>query len=174
MEIEETLHKRFRRTRFLADTILSAPMVVFVHSPLLVVQTVVGIAVPFATGRFIDTLVGGGAPVGPFAILAALLLARAILTPCLQRLVLSHARTIELKLQGRALDAVMGFSPSELSPFANGELVAKLTRDAYAVGRFVSGLYPRLLVAVVTMLASGTALYSRSAVLGIRNCYGWK
>ena len=142
-------------------------MVMFVYSPLLVAQTVAGIAVPFATGRFIDALVDGVAPVGPFAVLAALLLARAILTPCLQRLVLSHARTIELKLQERALDAVMGFSPSELSPLANGELVAKLTRDAYAVGRFVSGLYPRLLVAVVTMLASGTALYSRSAVLGI-------
>ena len=167
MEIEGTLHRRFRRTWFLANTILSAPMVVFAYSPLLVAQTVAGIAVPFATGRFIDALVGRVAPIGPFAVLAALLLVRAILTPCLQRFVLSRARAIELKLQERVLDAVMGFSPSDLSPLANGELVAKLTRDAYAVGGFVSGLYPRLLVAVVTMFASGTALYSRSAALGI-------
>lgn len=142
-------------------------MVVFVYSPLLVAQTVAGIAVPFVTGRFIDALVGRVAPIEPFVVLAALLLVRAILTPCLQRFVLSRARAIELKLQERVLDAVMGFSPSELSPLANGELVAKLTRDAYAVGGFVSGLYPRLLVAVVTMFASGTALYSRSAALGI-------
>ena len=156
-----------RRTRFLARIIISSPAVVFVYSPLLVVQTIVGIAVPFATGRFIDSLVGGIAPVGPFVVLAALLLVRAVLTPCLQRLALSRARNIELKLQDRVLDAVMGFSPSELSPLANGELVAKLTRDAYAVGGFVSGLYPRLLVAVVTMFAAGAALHSRSPVLGL-------
>ena len=142
-------------------------MVVFVYSPLLVAQTVAGIAIPFATGRFIDALVGGVAPIGQFAVLAALMLAKSVLTPCLQRFVLSRARNIELKLQKRVLDAVMSFSPSELSPLANGELVAKLTRDAYAVGGFVSGLYPRLIVAIVTMFSSGMALYSRSAVLGI-------
>jgi len=146
---------------------MSSPSVVFVYSPLLVAQTVAGIAVPFATGRFIDALVGGIAPVGPFAVLAALLLVRAVLTPCLQRLVLSRSRKIELKLQSGALDAVMDFSPAELSTLANGKLVAKLTRDAYAVGGFVSGLYPRLVVAVVTMLSAGLALYSRSPTLGI-------
>ena len=92
MEAEVALHKRFRHTRFLANTVMSSPMVVFVYSPLLVAQTVAGIAVPFATGRFIDALVGGVASVSPFAVLAALLLARAALTPCLQRLILSRAR----------------------------------------------------------------------------------
>ena len=146
---------------------MSSPVVVFVYSPLLIAQTVAGIAVPFATGRFIDALVGGTAPVGQFAVLAALLLVKAALTPCLQRLIFSRARDIELKIQKRALDAVMNFSPAEIAPLANGELVAKLTRDAYAVGGFVSGLYPRLLIAAVTMLAAGSTLYSRSAVLGI-------
>ena len=153
---------------------MSAPMVVFVYSPLLVAQTVAGIAIPFATGRFIDALVGGMSPTGlfatpisPFNVLALLLLVRAALTPCLQRFVLTRARSIELKLQKRVLAAVMNFSPSELSLIANGEFVAKLTRDAYVIGGFVSGLYPRLVVAIVTMFASGTALYSRSAVLGI-------
>ena len=167
METEGAWYKRFRRLRFLANTVLSSPAVVFAYSPLLIAQTIAGIAVPFATGRFIDTLVGRAAPGSPFAALAALLLVRAALTPCLQRFILARARNIELKLQKRVLDAVMGFPPAELSPLANGELVAKLTRDAYAVGGFVSGLYPRLLVAVVTMLASGAALYSRSAALGV-------
>ena len=167
MEGDGALHKPFRRTRFLTNTIMSSPMVVFAYSPLLIAQTIAGIAIPFATGRFIDALVGGVAPVGPFAVLAALLLAKAALTPCLQRIILSRARNIELMLQKRVLDAVMEFSPAELSPLANGELVAKLTRDVYAVGGFVSGLYPRLIVAAVTMLAAGLALYSRSAVLGI-------
>ena len=154
-----------RRTRFLASVIMSSPIVAFIYSPLLIVQTVAGIAVPFATGRFIDALVDGLPPVVPFAILAALLLVRAVMMPCLQRLVLSRARDIELNLQGRVLDAVMGFSPSELSTLADGSLVAKLTRDAYAVGGFVSGLYPRLLAAVVTMVAAGFALHSRSPAL---------
>jgi len=153
--------------RFLLTTISSSPVLAFVYSPLLVAHTVAGIAVPFATGRFIDTLVAGAAPLRPFIALASLLLAKAALTPCLQRLVLSRARGIELKLQERTLDAVMGLPPSELSALANGELVAKLTRDAYAVGGFVSGLYPRLLVAAVTMLAAGSALYSRSSALGL-------
>jgi len=157
----------FRRTRFLARTVMSSPAVVFVYSPLLVAQSIAGIAVPFATGRFINALVCGVKPIGPFVALAALLLVRAVLSPCLQRLVLSRARNIELKLQEQVLCTVMDFSPSEISPLVNGELVAKLTRDTYAVGGFVSGLYPRLLVAVVTMLAAGSALYSRSAALGV-------
>ena len=155
----------FRRTRFLASVIMSSPTVAFVYSPLLIVQTVAGIAVPFATGRFIDSLVGGMSPVAPFAMLAALLVVRAVTTPCLQRLVLSRARNIELNLQGRVLDGIMGFPPSELSSLADGSLVAKLTRDAYAVGGFVSGLYPRLLAAAVTMFAAGFALHSRSHAL---------
>ena len=122
---------------------------------------------PFATGRFIDALVEGTRPESPFALLAALLLVRAALTPCLQRLVASRARDMELLLQKRALDAVLGFSPSKLSSLANGDLVAKLTRDTYAVGGFVSGLYPRFLAAVVTMFAAGSSLYSQSAALGI-------
>ena len=158
---------QFWRTRFLAAVVLSSPLVAFVYSPLLIVQTATGIAVPFATGRFIDALVGGMSPVAPFILLAALLVVRAFMTPCLQRLVLSRARNIELDLQGRVLDGVMGFSPYELSSLADGSLVAKLTRDAYAVGGFVSGLYPRLLAAIVTMFAAGFALSSRSPALGL-------
>ncbi len=153
--------------RFLASVVLSSPVVVFVYSPLLVALTVAGIAIPFATGHFIDSIVGGRSPGAAFATLAALLVVRAVLTPLLQRLILSRARRIELKLQERALDAVLDFPPSELPALANGEIVAKLTRDAYAVGGFVSGLYPRLLAAFVTMVSAGVALHSRSMALGL-------
>ena len=156
-----------RRTRFLASVILSSPLIVFVYSPLLLALTIAGIAVPFATGRFINSLVCGMSPVAPFVLLAALLTLRAVMTPCLQRFILSRSRDIELNLQRRVLDAVMDFSPSELAPLADGTLVAKLTRDAYAVGGFVSGLYPRLLTAIVTMFAAGIALHSRSTALGL-------
>ena len=82
---------------------MSSPAVVFVYSPLLVAQTVAGIAVPFATGRFIDALVGRAPPLYPFIMLAALLFARTMLAPCLQRLVLVCARDIELLVQERVL-----------------------------------------------------------------------
>ena len=157
----------FRRTRFLARAIMSSPTIVFVYSPLMVLQTAASIAVPFAVGRFIDALVGGSAPTVPFIILSALLFVRAALTPCLQRFVLTRARNIEFGLQERVLDAVMGLSPYELSKLPNGELVAKITRDTCAVGAFVSGLYPRLIIAIVTMLAAGGALHSRSPSLGL-------
>ena len=158
---------QFGRTRFLASVVLSSPLVAFVYSPLLIFQTVAAIAVPFATGRFIDSLIGGMSPVAPFVLLATLLIARSVMTPCLQRLVTSRARDIEFNIQRRVLDAVMDFSPFELSALADGSLVAKLTRDAYAVGGFVSGLYPRLLSTVVTMFAAGLALHSRSPVLAL-------
>ena len=167
METDKQSKTEFARMRFLASVVVSSPAVVFVYSPLLVALTVAGIAVPFATGRFIDSIVGGRSPGAPFAILAALLAVRAVLTPLLQRLILSRARRIELKLQERALDAVLDFPPSELPALANGEIVAKLTRDAYAAGRFVSGLYPRLLAAFVTMVSAGVALHSRSVALGL-------
>ncbi len=167
MKTDKHSKRKFARTRFLAAVVTSSPAVVFVYSPLLAGMTVVGIVVPFAMGRFIDALVGGLPPVAPFAVLAALLAARAVLTPCLQRFAISRARMVELRLQERVLAAVMDFPPAELSPLADGSLVAKLTRDAYAVGGFVSGLYPRLLTAVVTMAAAGIALHSRSPVLSI-------
>ena len=166
MATDKKSKAKFARMRFLASVVLSSHAVVFVYSPLLIALTVAGIAVPFATGRFIDSLVGGISPVAPFVLLAALLVVRAVMTPVLQRIVLSCARKAELKLQWRVLNAVMDFPPSELYSLADGALVAKLTRDAYAVGGFVSGLYPRLLVAIVTMFASGFALHSRAPSLG--------
>lgn len=156
---------RFARTHFLASVVLTSPLVAFVYTPLLVAQTVAGTAVPFATGRFIDALVAGTPPLVPFAVLAALMAVRAALTPCLRRLILSRSRRVELSLQEKVLDAAMDLPPSELSPLANGTLVAKMTRDAYAVGGFLSGLYPRAVVAVVTMATAGFALHSRSPAL---------
>ena len=60
------------RVRFLVSLLLSSPAVAFVHAPLLVAQTVAGIAIPFATGQFIDALVSGSPAVHPFLTLAAL------------------------------------------------------------------------------------------------------
>ena len=82
MKTDKHSKRKFARTRFLAAVVMSSPAVAFVYSPLLAGMTVVGIVVPFAMGRFIDALVGGQPPVAPFAVLAALLAARAVLTPC--------------------------------------------------------------------------------------------
>ena len=155
------------RTRFLAAAILSSPPVVFLYTPLLVAQTVAATALPFATGRFIDALVEGTPAVRPFLALAALSAASAAASAFLQRFILRHARKIELKMQNDVMAAAMDLAPSELSSLAGGELVAKLTRDAYAVGGFAGGLYPRLVTAVVTMAAAGFALHSRSTALCI-------
>ena len=167
MKTEKSSKAKFARIRFLASVILSSPVIVFLYSPLLIALTVAGIAVPLATGRFIDSLVSGMSPIPPFILLATLLVIRAIMTPCLQRFILSRSRDVELNLQRCVLDAVMDYSPSELAQLADGTLVAKLTRDAYAVGGFVRGLYPRLLSAIVTTFAAGVALHSRSPALGL-------
>lgn len=156
-----------KRVRFVLSLLASFPGILFVYAPLLIGVTVVGVVVPFATGGLIDALAYRRSPWGPFVFLAVLLLVKAVLAPLLQRFICSRSRKLETDLQLRILDAAMDFSPSRLAAFANGELVAKMTRDAYAVGGFVRGLFPRLLQAVVVMFASGCALFARSPVLAV-------
>jgi len=157
----------FKRTRFLSTVLLASPSVLFVYSPILVGLTLVGVATPFATGRLIDELAYHRAPYGSFAVLTLLLLLRGILTPVLQRFISSRSRNIEADLQSRVLSATMKLSPSQLAEMQNGELVAKLSRDTFAIGGFVRGLYPRLLQAVTMMFAAGFALFARSSVLAL-------
>ncbi len=156
-----------KRGRFLFAVLASSPGVLLAYSPLLVLLTLIGVAAPFATGRFVDALVCRQPFSGPFIVLALLLLAKAALAPVLQRYIAARSRAVEQDLQFRVLDATMALPPCHLVDIANGEIVAKLTRDAYAIGGFVRGLYPQLLQATVMMLSSGVALYSRSTILSV-------
>lgn len=167
MEGKKRQSTYLRRMRFLARVLAISPLVIFVYSPLLAIQSLVSVAIPFATGCFIDALVKRVGFVWPFATLGVLLLARAVMTPTLQRLVLYCSRDVEFKLQKRVLESAMDFAPDELATIPEGEFVAKLTRDIYAIGGFVSGFYPRFLLAVSSIIMAGCALYSRSAALGI-------
>lgn len=126
-----------------------------------------GVAVPFATGRFIDAIALRYSPFVPFAILSSLLLAKAVISPILQRFIFARARNVETDLQFKVLRAAMDFQPFQLAEVADGEFIAKLTRDVYAIGGFVRNFYPQLLQAVVMMFAAGFALYSRSMVLSV-------
>lgn len=145
----------------------TAPAILFFHAPLLVAVTGAGIAIPFATGRFIDALVARENAVREFATLAILAVATFAVSRFLQWFIMRLARDVELKLQSRVLDAVMDFPPCELAEAAGGGFVAKLTRDVFAASSFVSRLYPQLLGGVVTMCGAAVALYSRSPVLSI-------
>lgn len=157
----------FKRIRFLMHTLTSSAGVISIYSPLLIALTLVGVAAPFAMGRLIDTLAYRQPFIRPFAIFAGLLLFKALLAPILQRFIQKRARAVETDLQFRVLEALMNLPPGQLDSAGNGERIAKLTRDAYAIGSFVRGLYPQLLQAIVMMLATGFALYSRSATLCI-------
>lgn len=156
-----------RKLRFLLAVLVSSPAIIYIYTPFTIILTVLGIAAPFATGRFIDTLIKGDAPWLSFTILSGILLTKAAMTPLLQQFILSRSRRIELELQQRTLQSIINRSPSELSLLPNGELVAKLTRDTFAIGSFISCLYPRILVAIVTMISAGFALYSRSPTLAL-------
>ena len=157
----------FIRCRFILTTLAATPSILFAYSPLLIGLTLIGVATPFATGRLIDSLAYHQPFTRPFAILSALLVVKALLSPLLDRFICSRARRIETDLQFRVLDATMNLSPGELSAIPDGEIVAKMTRDTYAVGGFIRNLYPRTLQAVVMMFATGFALHSRSDALGI-------
>lgn len=157
----------FQGCRFVLSTIASFPAILFVYSPFLLGVTLIGVAIPFATGRLIDALAYGRPFQTPFLVLSALLLVKALLTPLLERYICARSRRIETDLQFRVLDTIMNFSPGRLAALPDGEVIAKLTRDTYAIGGFVRGLYPRALQAVTMMLAAGFALQSRSSLLGI-------
>lgn len=167
MKTRSTKYKYIAKLRFLLAVLLSSPAIFYIYTPFTIILTVLGIAAPFATGRFIDTLIKGDAPWFSFTILSGILLAKAAMTPLLQQFILSRSRRIELELQQRTLLSIINRSPSELSLLPNGELVAKLTRDTFAIGSFISCLYPRILVAIVTMISAGIALYSRSPILAL-------
>ena len=157
----------FKHTKFLLSVLASSPGVLLVHAPLLTVATLLGVATPFATGGLVNALAYRQSPYAPLSILGVLIVVRAVLNPILQRFILSRSRAIETDLQFRVLNATMDRSPAQLATAQNGELVAKFTRDAYAVGEFVRGFYPRLLQTAVMTVASGCALFSRSSVLAL-------
>lgn len=167
MKTRSTKYKYIAKLRFLLAALWSSPAIIYIYTPFTIILTVLGIAAPFATGRFIDTLIKGDAPWFSFTILSGILLTRAAMTPLLQQFILSRSRRIELELQQRTLLSIINRSPSELSLLPNGELVAKLTRDTFAIGSFISCLYPRILVAIITMISAGIALYSRSPTLAL-------
>lgn len=158
---------RTKCVRLLAQALASSPTILAVYSPLLIVQTLVGIAIPFATGAFIDAVVRRSSPLVPFLVLAALSFSRMMLSPLLQRFLLARSRVVELRLQNRVLEHIVDLPPAKVAAYPYGELVAKLVRDAAAIGGFVRGLYPRLLVALVMMFAAGASLYARAPIVGI-------
>ena len=159
--------KNFKRGRFVLSMLASSPSILFAYSPLLIALALLGVAAPFATGRLIDALAYHRSFHEPFAVLSLLLLGKALLTPLLQRFICTRARKVETDLQFQVLDATMALSPGQLAFASDGEIVAKMTRDTYAVGGFIRGLYPRILQAAVMMFATGFALYSRSSALCI-------
>ena len=161
------IQNNFKRLRFLFRTLTSSSGVMTLYAPLLIMLTLVGVAAPFATGRLIDALAYRRPPYGPFAVLTVLLLLRTSLSPLLQRFICTRSRSIEADLQFRVLDSAMNLAPSRLAELQRGEIVSKLTRDTYAIGGFVRGLFPRTLQAVVMMFAAGCALFVRSPPLAI-------
>lgn len=158
---------KLKRLRFIALILVNQPAILIGYSPLMIALTIIGVATPFATGRFIDSLAYRRPFLVSFVSLAVLLLAKVALNPLLQRFISARSRTIETDLQLRVLDAAMDMEPAQLAATENGGLVAKLTRDAYAVGSFVRGFYPQLLQAVVTMFATGCALFVRAPALSL-------
>lgn len=158
---------RFTRLKRIVSLLAAERGVLGVYSPLMIGLSVAGVAAPFATGRFIDALAYRQSPAAPFTVLATLLLLKAALSPLLQRFICGRSRAIETELQFRTLAATMELEPSRLASVESGEIVAKLTRDASAVGGFVRGLFPQLLQTTVLMFTAGCALFARSPILAI-------
>ena len=159
--------KTRKRRQFILSLVASNRGILSVCTPLLVGVTLLGVAMPFMTGRLIDALAYGRSPWTPLGILSVLLLLRTVLGPVVQRLLCVRSRAIETDLQLRVLRETMELPPAFLARMTDGECLARMTRDAYAVGGFFRGLYPRLIQAAALLLASGAALCSRSVSLAV-------
>lgn len=154
------------RIQLLRSALASSRGLFAIYVPLRVVQDVAGIAIPFATGGFVDALVTGSDLRLPFFSLAALGLMRLALDPFLQRLLLSAARTVELSFQNRLLEHALFLPPSVTSAFPQGGLVAKIARDANAVASVFRGFLPGFVSAAVTFAVACAVLFRHSAMLG--------
>ena len=156
------------RRHLFRETAASSPSLLYLYTPLLVVQTLLGVALPFALGSFLDGFVYGSSfPTRAFLLYAAFCLGRLLLEPLLQRFLLRTSRALERNLQDRILDRILAFPPADVEALPLGEIVAKITRDAGAMGSFIRGFYPKLVIAAVTLLAASGSLFLKSCALGI-------
>ncbi len=156
------------RRHLFHEAVASSPALLYLYTPLLAAQTLLGVVLPFALGAFLDGFVYGHVfPVRAFLLYAAFSLGRLLLEPLLQRFLLRTSRTLERNLQDRVLDRILAFPPADVEALPLGEIVAKITRDAGAMGNFVRGFYPKLVIAAVTLLAASGTLCLKSPALGI-------
>ena len=144
-----------------------SPTVFLVATPLLLFRALVGLVTPFASGAFLDALVAGTTIVGPFLLIVSLGATRILLEPAAERILSRFSRRMEFQLQQRLLVHVMRLGPSETSRIGNGELVGRILRDTGAAGTFIRTLYPRIILALVTLVGGSVAAFRRSWTLGV-------
>lgn len=158
---------KFKYIKYLFSITKPYPSVWICYTPCLILLSIAGVAVPFLSGRFINALAYNKAPYGVLISLILLMTLRALASPILQRYIFAQSRWIEIDLQYKSLSALMRLHPSELQKNANGELIAKLSRDVYAIGGFVRGAYPRVLQSCVMTLVAGGSLFFHSTILAM-------
>ena len=64
----------FKRLSFLGAILVSSKAIVLVYSPILILLTTIGVAIPFATGCLIDASACRSAPYTSFVLLSIFLL----------------------------------------------------------------------------------------------------
>ena len=156
---------KFKHIKYLFSITKTHPSVWMCYTPCLILLSIVGVAIPFLSGRFINALAYNKAPYVALITLMLLMILRALASPMLQRYIFAQSRRMEIDLQCQVLHALMRLHPSELQKNANGELIAKLSRDVYAVGGFIRGAYSRILQSCVMTLVAGGVLFLHSTIL---------
>lgn len=144
----------------------SSPSVVFAFAPLHAAHALLGLALPLATGAFIDALIRHDSPVRPMAFLVCATCARVALEPLLQAFLSRRSRAIERKIQDAVLDKLAGLEPSELAAMPLGGIVGKVTRDSSAIGLFLRGFYSRSITAAVTLSVAAAMVFAKSVTFG--------
>lgn len=158
---------RHKEIFLLLRVLASKPILVLCCTPALCLLTLASVSIPLASGGLVNAVAYGHSPLFSFLCLAGLLLIGIIINPLVQRFVSRCSRDIETDLQFKLLGKMMELHPEAISHISDGGIVAKLTRDAYVIGGFVRGFYPRGLNAVVMFVSTGVILFARSPLLGI-------
>lgn len=130
------------------------------------VSTLLAMAVPVMTGRFIDSI--GDADVAIIALFALLVTAATSLCAELSgRWYASMKfRRLKLCLQKALAEEFAAINPGRMGEFTSGEMVAKLLRDAEAVASLVQDIAPMAAMTVVGIACSFYITFMRSISIG--------
>ncbi len=134
------------------------------------IACLLGMGIPVATGRFINSMISHHAVFVSFSFLVTLALSSLLADFLVKRSAIRFARRFELALQYNLLTILGDCNPGCLNRMGCGELSAKFLRDATILSMIVKELASIVTFACIGVLSSLIIVFSKNIIVGIVFC----